>query len=1267
MGSWICLALAGCATDGDGDGDTGVDPNHQHVNGACLVDSDCGAAFNCTLGVCTQGCLADSECLDDEVCDPHGYCVGEDGEPPPAPAPDPGQVSLSDDTIELDDTGIVSVALSNTSEESIRYRLEANSDAVTVESGVQTIGAGQQAQLSISVDKLALSPDVRQVGLSVITDGGTLDLVVEVPQEATGFYIGNVAFSDQTATLGVGALEADIEFNADGTITGRTAPESMLWPEPVELWGSWDAEAGTVELHIDDVIPDAAGNFNDSIESPFGREVGREIVLEGVFDEDGRGMEGTVVETLTGLVGEEVTVEGSFRFNYMGRLHGLPTGTDFSGELPLPAPTPGVPEALETEDVCEGLGVDYGTPERLTEQLYVDSCDACSLGADGIECTEAMDAVECGLGLLVAGANITAALPDNQGDALSPPDPNIWSQCTAEIPEYGDDGTTCHDAAAIACAGRLARYGTDNIAQADPDFLFANALVLLQLERESQAGAILATDLMVQAAFAYQENFPGSVLQQEVTLLTRAEEGLMRPMVGLASFDFIRGLETLGKDIVIDDREGNDLRRALTVGARYAEVLAIKLRLEHLDDPSVDESKAANVRHFAVWTHVTGALWKHEFEVFELDDTLGELSIFGEQVDSLRELWAELANPTNPWGFTPEYVPMLLQPNDIAAGKTNFEVMWESSQDDIAQYEEIAILAEQAEEEFWNNAWSVSQQINEVENGYDERLGQLCGFDDNADPDLETCGEKGGAILEQLQVATSADIELQGAKLSLENGNKRIGIEEFRMSEIILNHEETEGLIEDGQEEIFRIQNDANSDRSAKRSAAARQECGTITKRAVVDGLELAGECAVDAAKAAGPQAAGVAAGCTVKAAALAIDAAISCDDAKEKAGIENDFAEIDANETRGIQVVNNMVDAALRASAIENQVTDSKALIENLELETTELSNFVDLQANNANLAQTQVMNLISQVAVLQTRKQRAVKSVSDNPNNPGTSPKFLLARLELGRNVLRWREIAQRRGYLAGRALEYEINQPASSLRRQLLEARSPFEIGQYMTCLDKVHEDYQLEFGQPQQHVTEISIRDNVLGLDEVILDEVTGEEASPGEQFRAFLALPDHRRADGSIEFPISFSLVSDQLFSTLLCDDRIESLQVKVVGDFIGDNEIDIVIARAGTSSVRRCDSAGLAASEAIVKYELDDRQTLISSGANDFGLSMPNGGLTGWPVGGEQWIVTIPSGEVSPANADLDLASVSDIVIRLNHRAATVGQSGVETFVPTCN
>ena len=80
----------------------------------------------------------------------------------------------------------------------------------------------------------------------------------------------------------------------------------------------------------------------------------------------------------------------------------------------------------------------------------------------------------------------------------------------------------------------------------------------------------------------------------------------------------------------------------------------------------------------------------------------------------------------------------------------------------------------------------------------------------------------------------------------------------------------------------------------------------------------------------------------------------------------------------------------------------------------------------------------------------------------------------------------------------------------------------------------------------------------------------------------------------------------------------------------------------------------------------DRQHVVIQAGVGDWGTAGPNGGYAAWPVLGEQWTFTIPPPDQSPANLDLDLTHISDVVLRLHHRTGTIAPVGQGTFTPSC-
>lgn len=1253
---------------GDSDSDGGIDPDHRHYDDNCLVDGDCNANRYCALGKCVDGCTEDDACQSGEICDPHGRCVpeGEEAEPPP-PAPI-GGVGLSAERTTLEDpSGTVSVVVQNTSNVPARYRVEANLEGVQYDPNVYWLDPGAEETIDVTIDTASLGVDIGEVHVQVYTDGGPLEWIVAIPPEQSGLYTGRVSFFEDV-NLGLSSLGLNLDFRNDGTVSGELRAEtSFLWPHDLPVRGSWSPSEGTVELRFVDVIAENAGTGTEAMKSPLAREIGREITLTGSFDASGRILEGDVAQRLSGVVGEILEVPGRFRLEYAESLLPMIATEDFGDEVPLPLPE-SFPAALD-EGACDGLGVDYGTTEtNLKSSTWSDviaDCQACS--TKPYSCTPP-EAWGCAFALTETASGLDALVPRNESSQISWPDPDEWKACADGDPVYGDDGTTCHDTAALACAGSLVRYAIDtNTNEASRAALVEQWLG--QLQAETIGGALLGTEKLIQAAFAYQQSLTGNALDRELLLLDQAAQGLRSPLLAVNSFGYLNALETLGRSVIVEDRSANDLRRALTLTTRYSEVFAVRARVRQRSNPAgmdaAQESK--NARYLALWSHVLGVLWSHEFELFRAEDTFDEISVFGENVAALASVADELGPDVNAFGYPEGYVPLMLSPAQASMGVPNFEVVRQSSTPFVDAYETRAVAAQTAEETFWSQAYDAEARRQDVLSSYNERLGTLCGYDAQGEPALDSCGQQTGVIAELLLQMQAAQINAQLAVIVLNNARKAIDLEETALKEHILNFEATQSMIDEQNDTVWQIKDRAGKQRSAARKAEADEECGRIAESAMADAMLLAGQCTVDAGIA--KIGAGVvAAGCVLKGAALAKDAGLQCKAAREQAGFENEFDSINDREEEALIAVNQEVDRILRESAIKDLIIDSEKVIAMRRNELAEHSTFVGLQQTNFQAALVRWRTALAEVAALVARRDRALAFLGENPNDPGTNPKFLQVRLDLGEDLLAFREHAAREAYLIHRALEYEINRDANMVLQDLRQARSPVEMQDFLLCLDQVYADYQRSVGIPQQHVTEISLRNDVLGMSKETKDDVTGEMIPPDERFKAVLRDAVNRRRDGTVELTMEFSLLDDTLFSTLLCDDRIESIQAQVIGDFLGDGEIDVLITREGTSTLRRCDAAGLSVSDSLSRYVLSDeaRSVLVTAGANDYGDANPNAGFAAWPVAGEIWKVAIPPPSQSPANADLDVGNISDIVLRINHRANTVGQSGAETFAPSC-
>ena len=123
----------------------------------------------------------------------------------------------------------------------------------------------------------------------------------------------------------------------------------------------------------------------------------------------------------------------------------------------------------------------------------------------------------------------------------------------------------------------------------------------------------------------------------------------------------------------------------------------------------------------------------------------------------------------------------------------------------------------------------------------------------------------------------------------------------------------------------------------------------------------------------------------------------------------------------------------------------------------------------------------------------------------NPTNDPAFRIVRDKLAVELLASRRTAQRQLFLAGRALEYEINQSLAAMGPAVLSASNEMRLSSLSSCLDLIHSNYLMAYGTPQEYSTTVSVR-KMLGITGVRKDEVTDEELTEGAYLRETGDLP-----------------------------------------------------------------------------------------------------------------------------------------------------------------
>jgi hypothetical protein len=1125
------------------------------------------------------------------------------------------------------------------------------------------VGSNEQVLLSVTVDLDLLAPEEQSIPVQVITELGTYPWEVRLQPDPSGHYRGRLVFTD-SYPLGHSSLSVNLELLPGGAVAGQTfAAGSLMWPNDLRVHGSWEPN-GEIVIQLADVLP-AAFEEGATLDVSLGREVGRNILLYGVFDEQGTSIEGDLDEYLTGLTDTPVVVHGTFRLNLVGAAR-PPSGTaeDHAGELPKALPSWEFPSDLD-RDVCDGLGIDYGTVEMTGDQDVTDACMACSGPQPGCEYTEA---ATCAEALLEHGYGLEEKIEIGAIEVESASAgkvPEAWVECTQGLP---DDPYPCLNGPAIQCAGALARYAQS----VNPTSAHARERVLDQLDKEATVGALLGTGHMVEAGLAHLGTVLGSVAEAELFSLAEAQQMFRRPLAITSAPGILHMLGDLGPEVVRDERGGRDLTNTLTLATQSVDAFRTQLRLRQRTEPAKTNELRGEARQAAAWIHVHGALVAHLLETYDVEDALGELSVFGEAIGAMSNMHAELAPGNNPLGFSPQYVPMLLSAEHAGTGISNFQLVLEAAQPSLTVFEDREQRAIAALEQYEQATYDAVSHYATLEEGYNAQLITLCGIDptDPAKPNLTACGQSGGQIQELRQQIEVAYVRVQEAQASLQANHQAIEVEEDRFSQVVQNAAELEVAIEDLEGDLFTIMDKHGRERAVARTDAALAECGRINEQAAFDlAVQIAATIEEGIVIGVGTFGAGIGANAAKNAASFLAEARrveLACERVKEQAGLGNELEYSAQLEQQELMAVNQEIDKKIRESTLNEKRINSAAEVRRIALAQAELSLRVDEAMLESQIAIQRFQTALELAGSLVARRERAKRRLQADPSNPYLNPAFLVLRNELGKGLSGLREETLRWMYRAGRAIEFEMNMDFPAIETRLYPARSSTELAAFAYCLQSNFSKYKDTFGSPQQHVTEISLREDIFGITGPIDDPVTGEEVTEAEQFVAILTDPDNVLPDGSIELRFALPLVGDTPFGAYHCNDRVESQQVKVIGDYLGDNHLEVLVGSEGSSSMRRCDAEDLSFSEAVATYNLGRRRAVIQAGVNDWGTPEPNGGLAGWPVSGDQWVVSIPSAALAPANADLEPLEVADVIVRFAHRVGTVSNHGETDFSPVC-
>ena len=560
------------------------------------------------------------------------------------------------------------------------------------------------------------------------------------------------------------------------------------------------------------------------------------------------------------------------------------------------------------------------------------------------------------------------------------------------------------------------------------------------------------------------------------------------------------------------------------------------------------------------------------------------------------------------FGVPEGFIPYLFDPR--VEKSTNFEQVLDSVQSKIAQQSADETAFTGSTREFEQNTDAVRRELEQVRLSMDHQIADACGSDFDldsvtTDTDWQTCGANDGTIASLRLSAAQAHERLLAAENRIRGMRDKIVIEQSRLDQVKGVREGTIRFID----------------------STGKQLQTLVFAEGVLNAVEKMLELSSNSNLLNLGASAGMGAAAAV---------------------LEGQRTQIAAERQR----LQTAQEVRIQADNARVEVINGMAVIKSMMIDMAQLQVEMRQELIGQLQAELDGKNAIESAKRLAKERKQVLARVK---TSPFVDPSFRMLSTRSALQAIRSRGEAQRALYLAGRALEYHLNQPFSdALGHAVLNAHNAQEITRLENCLDSIFNDSRLALGTAQDYMTEFSVRER-LGIKGPRTDEVTDEELSEGEQFRRLLLLNENLDGLGGVGIEFSSSLEpGNALWPSNVCDDKIATVEAQLVGDFLGDNQAQIQLELQGGGVLRRCEK------NELINWSTESTAT-IQAGINSFGTApTANGSLHGLSVASANWKVVIPDATASPSNADISLEKIEDVVLRVRHQARPIRASATQ-------
>ncbi|MFH0900459.1 MAG: hypothetical protein V2A73_07505 [Pseudomonadota bacterium] len=594
-----------------------------------------------------------------------------------------------------------------------------------------------------------------------------------------------------------------------------------------------------------------------------------------------------------------------------------------------------------------------------------------------------------------------------------------------------------------------------------------------------------------------------------------------------------------------------------------------------------------------------------------------ELGLFVEALTALGKKYIGLSETTDPLGLPPGYVEFTYDPLRTSHGSTNYEQVLDSHLAELAAAEKDEADALDTSRSFDTSVNDLMRELDENRRSVNSRLVSICGpkAGSPAEPELTACGQTSGEV-------ASARNQLEEELQNVQIATTRIHSQDARVEAEIQRANQVYGI---------------RSDTMVFVDQTGKQMDAVTWKRIHVETAQ----------------------------------AALSAAASGSVAGLLGGAVSAGLNELRGRYEVQKERYARSQQMRImesdrEIEYLNAMASVKDMILQYAELTDDLTLAKIRALTAAIRINTLLEEVRSIKAEGDLAAAQATD-PSRLANDPTIRVLRDRAMAKAMTSRESALRGIYLAARAFELETNTTFPPIATDLVPARRASQIRAFVDCMQSHFNEFRRVFGVPQSKSEEVSLRTKVLGIHGPMTDSVTGAEISAAEQFRRVLLSPSNLGVDGSVGFHFSTNIAVDNgIFSTGVCNDQLRSIQVKIIGNGLGDNNASIRLTQGGTSYVRSCWSGQTGHQDQIDTYQIHARTVEIQAGVNAYPTAaVADTQLFGRSVAASEWVLTIPPGSAAPSNADLDLGGIEDLVFQIEHSYITLSSSPL-TYDPMC-